>query len=229
MPRGQRGILVAALILAIGYAWLRGAFVPLNAIADERPVAVEGTGVATFAAGCFWSAESAFEGTPVSSRSSLDTPAEASRIRPTNRCRRVRPVMRRLSKSGSIPRRSRMPICSIASGTRWTCLLRTSSSATWAISIDLPSLLTIRHSTTRRSRHAGTGRNTSGDRSASVSKPPVRSFAPSLTIRTTQAETRSSTGSTGGSAAATRACGRSGSDRGREACRHHVRPSRDYT
>ena len=64
MPRGQRGILVAALILAIGYAWLRGAFVPLNATADERPIAVAGTRVATFAAGCFWSAESAFEGTP---------------------------------------------------------------------------------------------------------------------------------------------------------------------
>src|SRR5690242_4630851 len=64
MPRSQRLILVAALALAIGYAWLRGAFVSVNAAPIEEPVVPATASVATFAAGCFWSAESAFEGLP---------------------------------------------------------------------------------------------------------------------------------------------------------------------
>ena len=64
MPRSQRLILVAALALAIGYAWLRGAFVPVSAAPIEEPPVPAAAAVATFAAGCFWSAGSAFEGTP---------------------------------------------------------------------------------------------------------------------------------------------------------------------
>jgi peptide-methionine (S)-S-oxide reductase len=44
---------------------LRGAFVVVGAAADNRPSnAIAGSSLATFAAGCFWSAESAFEGLP---------------------------------------------------------------------------------------------------------------------------------------------------------------------
>ena len=64
MPRSQRTILIAALAFALGYAWLRGAFVfASGAVAPEAAVAAN-AGTATFAAGCFWSAESAFEGLP---------------------------------------------------------------------------------------------------------------------------------------------------------------------
>src|SRR5687767_14636061 len=63
VPRAQRVILVAALAGGIGYAWLRGGFVAIGSAAHEdRPVA-HGS-LATFAAGCFWSAESAFEKVP---------------------------------------------------------------------------------------------------------------------------------------------------------------------
>jgi peptide-methionine (S)-S-oxide reductase len=64
MPRSQRLILVSALALALGYAWLRGAFVSLSAAPVEEPVVPATASVATFAAGCFWSAESAFDGMP---------------------------------------------------------------------------------------------------------------------------------------------------------------------
>jgi len=57
-------ILALALVLAIGYAWVRGAFIPLSAATAEEPAVSSSAPVATFAAGCFWSAESAFEGTP---------------------------------------------------------------------------------------------------------------------------------------------------------------------
>ena len=64
MPRGQRAILIVAVVVALAYAWLRGAFVAVGTSAyDESPVA-RGGSVATFAAGCFWSAESAFEKVP---------------------------------------------------------------------------------------------------------------------------------------------------------------------
>lgn len=64
MPRTQRLILIVSFALAITYAWLRGAFVPASADPFvERAVPATAV-VATFAAGCFWSAESAFEGMP---------------------------------------------------------------------------------------------------------------------------------------------------------------------
>jgi len=64
MPRSQRLILVSAFVLALAYAWLRGAFVPVSAAPVEEPLVPATASVATFAAGCFWSAESAFDGTP---------------------------------------------------------------------------------------------------------------------------------------------------------------------
>ncbi len=64
MPRSQRVILIAAFVLAIGYAWLRGAFISVHAAPIEEPAVPATASVATFAAGCFWSAESAFEGLP---------------------------------------------------------------------------------------------------------------------------------------------------------------------
>ena len=64
MPRSQRLILVVAVVLAVSYAWLRGAFVSLNAAPVDEPTVPATASVATFAAGCFWSAESAFEGLP---------------------------------------------------------------------------------------------------------------------------------------------------------------------
>jgi peptide-methionine (S)-S-oxide reductase len=67
MPRSQRVILALAVILAVAYAWLRGAFVLADgtrpsAVAAE--VAGDGSQVATFAAGCFWSVQLAFEDIP---------------------------------------------------------------------------------------------------------------------------------------------------------------------
>src|SRR5438552_2247615 len=64
MPRPQRLILASALVLAIGYAWLRGAFIPLSAAPAEELTVWSSAPVATFAAGFFWSAESAFAGAP---------------------------------------------------------------------------------------------------------------------------------------------------------------------
>ena len=64
MPRAQRTILITALIVAMAYAWLRGAFVSTNVEAPPDPLPTAAAGLATFAAGCFWSAESAFEGMP---------------------------------------------------------------------------------------------------------------------------------------------------------------------
>jgi peptide-methionine (S)-S-oxide reductase len=64
MPRSQRAILVAAILLAITYAWLRGAFVTAGAADAMAAAGPSHASVATFAAGCFWSAESAFEPVP---------------------------------------------------------------------------------------------------------------------------------------------------------------------
>ena len=63
MSRAQRAILIAALVLGVGYAWLRGAFVVVETAAVDEAVIAHGS-VATFAAGCFWSAESVFEEIP---------------------------------------------------------------------------------------------------------------------------------------------------------------------
>lgn len=65
MSPAQRVILISAIVLGVGYAWLRGAFIVAAAApetAHEPAPAV--ASLATFAAGCFWSAESAFEGLP---------------------------------------------------------------------------------------------------------------------------------------------------------------------
>jgi len=62
----QRLILIVAIAFGLGYTWLRGAFVPLlaNEAAAETVVLRPGQTRAVFAAGCFWSAESAYEGKP---------------------------------------------------------------------------------------------------------------------------------------------------------------------
>ena len=64
MPRSQRAILIAAVLLAVGYAWLRGAFLSASAGPVAEPAVPATARLATFAAGCFWSAEHVFEGVP---------------------------------------------------------------------------------------------------------------------------------------------------------------------
>ena len=65
MPRAQRHILIAALLAAGAYAWVRGAFIGgVSGTAAAMPAVAADSSVATFAAGCFWSAEAAFEGIP---------------------------------------------------------------------------------------------------------------------------------------------------------------------
>ncbi len=62
----QRAILIAAVLVALGYGWLRGAF-DVRAGGTPRAADVErhanapGFEVATLAAGCFWCAEADFE------------------------------------------------------------------------------------------------------------------------------------------------------------------------
>ena len=75
----QGWILVAALVIAVGYVWLRGGFVggsseraePIApapaAAADVRPTsapATSGTARAIFASGCFWCTEADFDKVP---------------------------------------------------------------------------------------------------------------------------------------------------------------------
>ena len=70
----QRGILLAAVVLALGYVWLRGGFVgvlPATAAqssAESTPQAgkpaTPGVATATFAAGCFWCVEADFDKVP---------------------------------------------------------------------------------------------------------------------------------------------------------------------
>jgi peptide-methionine (S)-S-oxide reductase len=79
VPRAQRGILITAVALATIYGWLRGGFAFVSAdgppegghhaLLGDGPTeagrhGVQHENVATFAAGCFWSAEVAFEGLP---------------------------------------------------------------------------------------------------------------------------------------------------------------------
>jgi len=64
VPRSQRAILIAAFVAALAYAWLRGAFISVSAAAVPEPPVPATAAVATFAAGCFWSAEQLFEGLP---------------------------------------------------------------------------------------------------------------------------------------------------------------------
>ncbi len=68
MTTPQRAILVVAVLVGLGYAWLRGGFVGIassDVPATPAPVAsTTNVGIATFAAGCFWCAESDFEKVP---------------------------------------------------------------------------------------------------------------------------------------------------------------------
>ena len=67
MPPGQRHslILIAALVTAVGYVWLRGGFIGLTAShAAQAPAARAGLAKATFAAGCFWCVEADFDKVP---------------------------------------------------------------------------------------------------------------------------------------------------------------------
>src|SRR5689334_11546007 len=56
----QRHIWVAAVALSIGYVWLRGGFITVGAAA-QVPAMQPGWEKATFAVGCFWTAESIFD------------------------------------------------------------------------------------------------------------------------------------------------------------------------
>src|SRR5688572_16042597 len=59
----QRWILIAAIVLGVGYAWLRGAFVSVAPVASasQAAPAARGQQKATFAAGCFWCVEADFD------------------------------------------------------------------------------------------------------------------------------------------------------------------------
>jgi peptide-methionine (S)-S-oxide reductase len=58
----QRWILIAALVLAVGYVWLRGGFASFApAAAANQSAPAGGQQKATFAAGCFWCVEADFD------------------------------------------------------------------------------------------------------------------------------------------------------------------------
>lgn len=66
----HRLILLVALVIAMGFLWLRGAFVGMTAAITGAaapaplPAPAEGLAVATFASGCFWCTEADFDGIP---------------------------------------------------------------------------------------------------------------------------------------------------------------------
>ena len=59
----QRWILIAAIVVGVGYAWLSGAFVAYTPVqaANQAAPAARGTQKATLAAGCFWCVEADFD------------------------------------------------------------------------------------------------------------------------------------------------------------------------
>ena len=59
----QRAILIAAILLSVGYLWLRGAFVGIGPEVGVATLSAQASGLekATFAAGCFWCTEADFE------------------------------------------------------------------------------------------------------------------------------------------------------------------------
>ena len=60
----QRLILVAAVVLSVGYAWLNGAFVSWGSVGEAvhgQAQAARGLQKATLAAGCFWCVEADFD------------------------------------------------------------------------------------------------------------------------------------------------------------------------
>jgi peptide-methionine (S)-S-oxide reductase len=62
--RSQRLILIVAVVMAVGYGWLRGAFVgsgPADAAAGQPATTSRGLQKATLAAGCFWCVEADFD------------------------------------------------------------------------------------------------------------------------------------------------------------------------
>src|SRR5688572_20710011 len=62
--RAQRFILLVAVVLSVGLAWLRGG-IELSAGSQASPAAVpEGFQKATFAGGCFWCVEADFDKVP---------------------------------------------------------------------------------------------------------------------------------------------------------------------
>ena len=63
MSRPQRLIFIVAIVFALGYGWLRGAFIGVGSTgaAAAQSAPARGLQKATFAAGCFWCVEADFD------------------------------------------------------------------------------------------------------------------------------------------------------------------------